>query len=96
MNTIKSSHTTTAEHYIGSLLVVNSNSFIPGLTGNKLIFFQLDKMAKLGMYGKQHKAIILSPHWQYHLKCTGGDVSVTALMDPSVLPLHSLQSLYLF
>ena len=36
---------------------------------------QLDKMAKLGMYGKPckapRKAVILCPHWQYHLKRTG-------------------------
>ena len=36
---------------------------------------QLDKMVKVGMYGKPCKApckaIVLHPHWQYHLKRTG-------------------------
>ena len=65
MNAIKSSHTTTASILLVALFVINSNSWIPDMTGKKGEILQLDKMAKLVMYDKlckdPCKAIILCP-----------------------------------
>lgn len=75
MNAIQSSHTTPAEHALGSFTCRKLQKLDTWLDWKQGEISQLDKMAKLGMYGKPCKApcnaIILCPHWQYHLKRTG-------------------------
>ena len=75
MNAIKSSHTTTTEHYIGSFTRQKIQQLDTWPEWKQGEISQLDKMDKLGMYEKPCKvpckAIILRPHWQYYLKRTG-------------------------
>ena len=74
MNASRSSQPT-AEHSIGSFTRRKMQQLDTWPDWKQSGISQLDRMAKLGMYGKPCKtpreAIILRPHWQYHLKRTG-------------------------
>ena len=66
MNAIKSSHTTAAVNYIGSFTCHKLQQLDTWPDWKQGEFSLLDKMAKLGMYGKPckapRKATILCPH----------------------------------
>ena len=61
---------------------------------------QLDKMDKLGMYGKPckapRKAVILCPNWQYHLKhsCDCRSYNCCDRSQRATPALHALNSIY--
>ena len=75
MNTIRSSYTTPADYSIGIFTCRKLQKLDTWPDWKEGEISQLDKMAKLGMYGKPckapRKAIVLRPHWQYHFKRTG-------------------------
>ena len=75
INAIRSSHTTEDEQAIGKFTRRKLQQLDTWPDWKHGEMSQLDKMAKVGMYGKPckapRKAIVLRPHWQYHLKRTG-------------------------
>ena len=75
MNPIRFSHTTDDEYSIESFTRRKLQQLDTWPDWKQSGISQLDKMAKLGMYGKPYKVpsktSVLRPHWQYHLKRTG-------------------------
>ena len=75
INAICSSHTTTDEQSLGHFTRRKLKQLDTWPEWRKGEVDQLDKMERLGMYGKPCKrppnAIVLCPHWQYHLKRNG-------------------------
>ena len=97
LNAIKSSHTTTAEHAIDSYTRRKLQQLDTWPDWKQGEISQLDKMAKLGMYGNLVRLLARQLSFvhigNFIRSVLVIDIPVTAVMDPSVLPLHSMQSL---
>ena len=100
MNAIRSDHITPAEHSIGSFTHHKLQKLDTWKDWKQGELFQLDKMKRLSMYGQPCKApckaIVLCPHWQYHLKRTGNRRSRNCCDSSkrATPALHAVTSIY--